>query len=772
MALVGLPTVTDSVVQNFFIEALGGPQDPLSYLERFPEEVYTNAIDSLLVRFLYALMGPTGVGQIRQEYLEARLQIEQAGLSTTSLDGLYTNAFAFARLASETYQSDAAAALLPTAERAQILSQDASFRNRAMDFLKGARAGGTLLGITLAAKSGLNRDVEVIENYRTLYDRYADLPLGLPSFGVTSLPAEAIVIPRQATPQSAVQTLSLVGQPSQGWFTLTYPVTQPWTVIPVTTTIGSPTITVPSAANIPAGVFVTLTDLATTSTSAQIDPTQPLWNHATLYAQSAGGAGTSLSLVYPFSALSLAGTPANASSTGSFVAFISLCQTTLLPYGATAAEVENALTALPSIGLHNVVCSGGPLPSQSITIQFVNALADQTILPLQVNVNADPVTGVTRTGFGGTEQLSDVTDDPINVVGLIKVQQAGLSTAGQHTTIAPVDEQAMQTAVRQIQPLTALITTQPGQVSTVPQQVNSSFTASNLTTVVRYVTGRSPFNWPPADATHWIEPAVEHEAPHALGTDSHQYCGFHNITNIQSYTEEALADPSYGPFEGLLHPGTNLNLNFTRYWNSLIGHFSPNQLILTPGLHSYNSGVTQFLPIGCLAAQTEPLVISNVGSQGVINDVYPVDYFSLPGIPQPVGGTLWASMERVDGIDYLEIDLGTVQPVNYLYFEATNKPYQIDISYDLLDQYPARAFYPVTFPINGLSCTSLSYNPVQLWSACTNLFTNRLNRMVYTRFLRIGFTRTPTGTPYGPVGRAVIPYSIEVRNLRIGRNVV
>ncbi len=74
-----------------------------------------------------------------------------------------------------------------------------------------------------------------------------------------------------------------------------------------------------------------------------------------------------------------------------------------------------------------------------------------------------------------------------------------------------------------------------------------------------------------------------------------------------------------------------------------------------------------------------------------------VDYATLPGEPQqPTAPPFGASAARASGTEYLEIDLGTVQPVNFISFEATSKPYQIDAAYVLLDQAPQRSFTPVT----------------------------------------------------------------------------
>lgn len=748
MALANTPTITSTVNQSFFIEALGGAQNPVSYLDRFPDSVYTRAVDSLLVRFMYALLGPTGVGALKQEYLEARLQVEEAGLQTADIDSLYTNAFAFARLAEETYEVDASADLLPAAQRSQILTQDAAFRNRAIDFLKGARAGGTLLGLTMVARSGLNRPVEVIENYRALYDRYADLPLGLTSVGVTSSPHEVVVLPRQIDPQSAMQTLSIVGTPTTGWFTLSYPAAQNWMAIPVTTTATSATITVPNAAQIPSNAFVTLTNI--TPGTGHLDPTTAGWNFATLYTQSQGGSGTSLTLANP------------APATGTFVALVGQGQTVPIPYNATAGQVQNALIGLLSIGNGNILCSGGPLPNLPIQIQFSGKLSDQSVPFLAANLQPDKAVGITVTGSGGTEQVSNVAG--LSVVAEITMDTVGISADEQTTTIAPADEYAMLLALNQTKPMTTVITTQDGQSTTVRQQINDSFTASARVEVVRYATGRASVTWPTVDATHWIEGGIEHEAPRALGSGSSHYQGFHNVAGIMAYTELALADANYTASSvGLLAP----------YWNSNIGNFSGAQQTLVPGLSAFVDPDAQYLPANAVNSLPEPLIVSSVGGQSVINGIYPVDYYSLPGVQQPTKTTMWASSERPSGTDYLEIDLGAVQAVNYLYFEAARVPYLIDVAYDVLDQAPGRRFEAVTLANSPQSITSLSYDGTvtNMWETVEIYFNNSFGGMVYARYLRIGFTRAPGGTPFQPVGQPALPYSIEVRNLRVGRNV-
>lgn len=790
MALVNTPTITTQINQSFFIEALGGAQPITSYLERFPDALYSKSIDSVLVMFLYALLGPTGVGQLRQDYLKARLQVEEAGLSTANLDALYTNAFAFARLADETYQLDADASLLPSAQRAQILAQDADFRNRANFFLKGARAGGTLLGITLAARSGLDRPVEVIENWRQLFDRYSDAPLGLPTIGQTRLPNEIVVLPRQVQPQSTVQTLQITGNPVRGYFTLSYPSSQNWRAIMVTTTAASSIISVPDITKFPPGAFVTITSLPQGSTA--VNPYATGWNYATIYCTSVGpyqGSNSQIQLNVPPT------TPIP--FTGNHYAFVGYAQTVPLAYNASAADIQTALTALPPIGPGNVICTGGPLPNIPVQVQFANQLANQAVPTLQPNLGPDIVVGINATASGGTEQMSDVNDSPINVGLIPKVTIAGISASNQVTAIAPGDMHAMLDAVDSLRPLTSFITTSPGSGLMTPQPIATTYQGSTAVEVVRYVTGRSSVPWPALDVTHWIQGGVEHEAPIPLGSASHQYTGFHNIVSCSAYTEQALADPAY--VNG--NPTTPFS---TTYWDTLVGGFSGDQLLLLPGLQTLNSPHTQYLPSGAPAAYPEPLVIANVGSQGVINNIYPTDYYSLPGISLPNTQTFWSSQERTLGTDYLEIDLGQPQAVNYISFQVTSKPLLIDIAYDTLDQAPARTFVEAQLaPITqGVSVNAVSYSSTVLWSDATINLTNAQGGMIYTRFIRIGFTRHPDGTPYAlpvpgsvpqsPKTTAALPlltstgqytppplpsqysyiaYSVEVQNLRVGRNV-
>jgi hypothetical protein len=215
------PSFSATVDQNFFIERLGGSQHPITYLDRFPDEVYNKAIDSHLVRFLYALLGPAGIGWLRKNYLDARLELLQHGFENFDLERYYGDPFRFGRILSERFEDDPTG-LLDRETWDTIKAQDEAYRSRALDYFNAVRAGTTPLGMELAAKSGLGHPVEIIENYKYLFDINSDEPKGLEYIGSTLSLNEFIVLPRLEVSQSEQQTISVDGSPTGGTFVLSF----------------------------------------------------------------------------------------------------------------------------------------------------------------------------------------------------------------------------------------------------------------------------------------------------------------------------------------------------------------------------------------------------------------------------------------------------------------------------------------------------------------------------------------------------------------------
>jgi len=637
------PDHQTEINQQFFIEPQGGGKHPISYLEDFPPSLYNTSLDSNLVALMYTLLGPAGVGKLTQNYLEARLAIENNGLRTTELDMLYANPFAFARLALETYTDDTEG-LLSNQQWEKVQESDSSYKNRAINYLKAVRAGGTLLGITLASKSALNRSVEIVENYNALYDKFSDDPLGLEFMGLTKSTEEIILLPRQEHPQSAQQTISMTGQAISGTFRLTLPL----------------------------------------------------------------GPGGGIEEVQ------------NTTTTG------------FLPFDADFEEISLALQALPVIGNHNVSLTGGPLPGNPITVTFTNELADKPMPQFLVTQN----------------NIGDIEEQLVRVV--IEVGQVGVSADGEIAVIPTEDWYFAQTAIDNIKPVTTILTPGKAPGLTKRQLPTASFADSEFTEVLRYVTGKRGLPWPPG----WIEPGVENEAPVAKNGQTANYVNFHNISAAVAYTEG-----------GEEHP--------EEHKDEHMGLFSPEQRAQYPFLTAFSAqnqmGQTRvYEAIDAVVNPPEPLT-TRVGPEPLVNSSYPISYQKLAEISGAPSETapFWSSLERLEGSDYLEIDLGEVQAVNFITFEASQKPLDIAVSYDLLDASPVRRFIPVTI-INERdvpSTLSLWYEAqnVNQWTSVILNVSTALNTMIYTRFIRLEFTRHEKGLPFA--------YSADVRNLRIGRNV-
>jgi hypothetical protein len=652
MAVSTTPDVTAVIDQSFFLAPLGGPQHPQSYLDRFPESVYNLTLDSHLVKFMYALLGPSGVGWLRKNYLQARLLLEDYGVETFDLDNFFGNPIGFGRILEEVYDQDPRA-LLSRDQWEEIRTKDAAYRSRALDYVTGARAGTTPLGMHLVARAGLGHECEIIENYRYIYDQLTDDPLGLAKFGQTNSTEEMIVLPRRELPQDEVQVITITNSPTGGTFTLFFPV-------------GNETenTTVP------------------------------------------------------------------------------------LAYNASRSTVAAALMAIPSIGTGNVIVDGGPLPDAPIKITFTADLGFRDVPQLQA------ISALTGTGL-----LPSI---------YVTTEQSGIDQVDEVVSISPRDQRYLRDALEHIKPVTTIVTYTQASGSKSTQTWNNSVSTSSYTEVVRFVAGQAGVSWPAVDDHHWIESSIEHQAPRALDDLQHHYRGFHNVIEVTAYNEGAIADPDY-----LTDNWPNVRDN---YRNTQIGPFSQYQRVLYPVLDTGYATDFAYAADRSLADYAEPLSVT-ADSEGVqlINGIYPTDYAALSGVPEIKyrDDQFWASVERTEGDDYLEIDQGSVQMVNYLYFEATRKPYDIDLAYDLLDAAPSRAWQTAILDPNVPSVMHLGYdagvqNP---WAQCEIWFNNDLGNPIFTRFLRLRFSRRHDDTSPFTDGATLLPYSVEVRNLRVARNV-
>lgn len=648
---VNAPNISGLIDQTFFLRPLNGADSPETYLSNFPEEIYNTSVDSRLTKFLYTLLGPAGNGWIRSNYLQARLILEDAGLDTFDLDAFYGDPISFGRILEETYDINPDESL-SRGDWERIRVKDARYKSRALDFVAGARAGNTLLGMQLVSKSGLGHDVTIIEQYRYIYDQLSDDSIGLDNYGQTDTTGEFIILPRSVLPVNEIQILTIDGTPDNSYFQLVFP-----------------------------------------QGDITRNTTEP---------------------IYPAS--------------GSF--------------NATAIEIQGFLEELYSIGIGNVLVSGGPLPDFPIKIQFIGDLGNKDVPQLQVINQLNMLAEHTELG-GATITIS--------------TQREGVDQSETIASISDRDKRYLHEALGKIKPVSSIVTYAKSKGIQKQQTFNSVFSEQSFIEVARFVTGSTSINWPQKDNTHWIESSIEHQAPKQKNFLQSHYQGFHNIVSIISYTE------------------ANIGSTPTRSTNDHIGDFSALQKILYSPLVTQNPSDFVYTTDQALADYAEPLIVENSNNTPLINGIYPIDYSGLAGVPgiRYKYDQFWSSLERNSGEDYLEIDLGTVQPVNYIYFEATQKPYNIEVDYELLDDPDGTKIWnPVSFSNDISSTTSIGYDLIQnVWNTVELNIQTSNNQLIYTRYLRLRFIkRFDDGSIF--TGTPNLPFSIEIRNLRVARNVI
>lgn len=728
MTDVALPTFVDVVDQAWFIEPLNGPSQPRNYLDRFPEEVYNKSLDSHLVRFMYALLGPAGVGWLRKNLLDARLNIEDFGLELFDIERFYGDPFRFGRILSELYVEDPTGTFdRDTWDR--IKARDEQYRTRATRFMQAARFGNAPPGMALVGESALGYAVDVVENYKYLFDVHSDRPMGLPSYGSTASIDEFVIRPRPVVSRSEVQTITISGNPTGGNFVLGFngQLTTNFTYTPVTSitaavTLPVATITVTNTGGFPAAGTFNLNGQTVTYTGVT----------ETSFTGCTGGAGTQAAYSL---AISLTRTTPAATAPYTY---------NNIPYNAPAALVQTALASLKNIGSTGCAVRGGPIPNP-YTVFFGGPLSNQDIATLTA-----------------TSALTGGSSPAIT----IDTETGGLDAATELVQITPEGIHNLQTALDYTRPVPTIPSVYQSHGIHSRQDWNSVSASNEYSEVLRFVTGSEAVKWP-SDSTHWILSGVEKQAPRIKDDLQHHYVGFHGISAVTAYTDEAIADLNYESDQAVL----------TNYRSEHNGTYTPQIRTLIPFFRSQTADII-YTADRIAADYAEPLLVTTQTNEtNLVNGIYPSDYAGLRGVSQIKykDEQFWSSRERETGADYIEVDLGVVQAVNFLTFESIRKPYDIEVSYDVYDQAPRRHFVTVTpDPIAPFE-SSFFFDPLEQnpWHYTEYHITDALGEMIFTRFLRFKFTRrADTSFLFDSLSQVQTPWSIEIRNLRVGRNVV
>ncbi|MGW9067892.1 DUF7297 family protein [Streptomyces yangpuensis] len=136
-------------------------------LRHFPEEVYDLRPTSHLVRLMQAVLGESGVGQLRKRLLLAQLQsLSAAGARFFDLDRLYGALFGATRTDAEQLSINPMETATATAsEWESIEAADASFRDRMTALARAIAQGATLPGLKAAAEAVSGAEVDVFESW-------------------------------------------------------------------------------------------------------------------------------------------------------------------------------------------------------------------------------------------------------------------------------------------------------------------------------------------------------------------------------------------------------------------------------------------------------------------------------------------------------------------------------------------------------------------------------------------------------------------------------
>jgi hypothetical protein len=215
------PAHIERLRQDLFIEPLGGPAHMEALLSHFPDSIYDKSPSSHFYKFVYSLLGPSGVGQLVRNYFQARLLFLEYNVELFDIERFYGDPFKFGRIFEEQSFADVDQSLLPE-NWEQIKAKDASYRSRALDFMGAVRFGSSPQGMALAAKSGLGAEVEIIERYQWLFDQASDQPIGVKSFGKTLSTNEFTVVPRRTDGEIEVQQIKFQATTVAGEYVLSF----------------------------------------------------------------------------------------------------------------------------------------------------------------------------------------------------------------------------------------------------------------------------------------------------------------------------------------------------------------------------------------------------------------------------------------------------------------------------------------------------------------------------------------------------------------------
>lgn len=137
-------------------------------LKNFPDDLYDLRDTSNLVRFMRALLGDAGVGQLRKRALVTRLESDLHGANFYDLDRFYGAVFGTLRNPAEALSVNPMDDVATPDEWDAIQAADAGFRERIIKLAKAIEMGATVPGLKAAAEAVVGVPVDIYETWQLL----------------------------------------------------------------------------------------------------------------------------------------------------------------------------------------------------------------------------------------------------------------------------------------------------------------------------------------------------------------------------------------------------------------------------------------------------------------------------------------------------------------------------------------------------------------------------------------------------------------------------
>jgi hypothetical protein len=145
------------------------PDTSLQYrLRHMPDELYDLRPTSHLVRFIKALSGDSGVGQLRKRYMQSQFQSILSGTHFYDLDRFYGALFGAQRRSDETLDVDPLTDLATPDSWDAVAASDARYRERLIALAKAITLGATIPGLRAAAEALTGVPCEIYETWALL----------------------------------------------------------------------------------------------------------------------------------------------------------------------------------------------------------------------------------------------------------------------------------------------------------------------------------------------------------------------------------------------------------------------------------------------------------------------------------------------------------------------------------------------------------------------------------------------------------------------------